>query len=329
MSNISRKNNDFSVFIKLLVFLALVFLTFLIYKGCFGKNAKLTGFVRHSKNYVIAGNYNSATDELNKALELDNSNPLIYDAFGFMYNSRADIEQAKNYYSQALEKGMKYSGIFEHRKYGQNYLSKGKYAQALVEFEHYNKLVPGDRKGLLGQGISFHALEKIPEAIETYKKGLAAAPGNADLTKYLDLAQKQKDKDAIDYIYDTNGVPVLRRSVARGKLIFSAESNMDKIIGYSSDKLKLGLLEKMGSNFPGNTITLCIDSRMQRIASAALNTPGAVVILDPKTGAILAAVSNPKFHPDKIEKELSRYKAMKNNVFLNRAFEGLYEPGSI
>lgn len=328
-TNLGRKNKDFSVFVRFLALLALVFLTFVVYKGCFGKNAKLAGFVRHSKSYVLAGNYNSATDELNKALALDSSNPLIYDGFGFMYNSKEDSAQARDYYAQAIEKGMKYSGILEHRKYGQEYLKKGKYEQALIEFEHYNKLIPGDKKGMLGQGISLHALEKIQEAIDVYKKGLVVSPGNSDLTKYLELAQKQKDKDAIDYILDTNGVPVLRRSVAKGKLIFSAEGNMDKIIGYNSDKLKLGLLDKMGKNFPGNTITLCIDSRMQRIASSALNTPGAVVVLDPKTGAILAAVSNPKFHPDKIEKELSRYKAMQNNVFLNRAFEGLYEPGSI
>jgi len=328
-SNLGRKNNDFSVFVNFLAFLALIFLTFMVYQGCFGKNAKLTGLLRHSKNLVLAGNYNDATDELNKALQLDSSNPLIYDAFGFMYNAKEDGEQAKSYYSQAIEKGVKYSGIFAHGKIGQDYLSKGRYAQALIEFEHHNKLVPGDRKGLLGQGISLHALERIQDAIDTYKKGLAVAPGNSELTKYLELAQKQKDKDAIDYIYDRNGVPVLRRSVAKGKLIFSAESNMDKIIGYSSDKLKLGLLDKMGKTFPGNTITLCIDSRLQRIASSALSTPGAVVILDPKTGAILAAVSNPKFNPDKVEKEFSRYKSMKNNVFLNRAFEGLYEPGSI
>jgi len=328
-SNLGRKNKDFSVFVKFLAFVALCVLTYYVYQGFFGKNAKIIGILRHSRNLVLAGQYDAATDDLNKALQLDRVNPLIYDAFGYMYNAKEDSAKAKECYSQALEKGVKYRREFAHDENGRDYFKKGKYSQALIEFEHHNRIVPGDKKGILWQGICLHSLERIQDAIEIYKRGLSVSPGNKELTKYLELAQRQKDSDAIDLIVDRNGVPVLRRSVAKGKLIFSAESNLDKIIGYSSEKLKLGLLDKMGNNFPGNTITLCIDSRLQRIASSALNTSGAVVILDPKTGAILAAVSNPKFNPDKIEKEYSRYRAMKNNVFLNRAFEGLYEPGSI
>jgi peptidoglycan glycosyltransferase len=84
-------------------------------------------------------------------------------------------------------------------------------------------------------------------------------------------------------------------------------------------------------------LTLTIDRRLQDFAAAELGgDPGAVVALDPTTGAILAMVSTPTFDatpisgdPDVAQEPMD---ALRNNPaqpLLPRARQGLYVPGSI
>src|SRR5687768_4371151 len=84
-------------------------------------------------------------------------------------------------------------------------------------------------------------------------------------------------------------------------------------------------------------LTLTIDKRLQDFAAAELGgDPGAVVALDPTTGAILAMVSTPTFDatpisgdPDVAQEPMD---ALRNNPaqpLLPRARQGLYVPGSI
>lgn len=79
----------------------------------------------------------------------------------------------------------------------------------------------------------------------------------------------------------------------------------------------------------GSSLTLTIDSRVQRAAAEALaGRPGAVVALDGKTGAVLAIASAPGFDPNQIND--SDYAASLGNstALINRATQSLYTPGS-
>jgi penicillin-binding protein 2 len=93
---------------------------------------------------------------------------------------------------------------------------------------------------------------------------------------------------------------------------------------------------------PGGNIALSIDSRVQsalydNIKDLADNTGfegGAGIIMDTRTGEILAMTSYPEFNPQVIsdKADTSAIKAMLNSPdlpFLNRATDGLYTPGSI
>src|SRR6266567_4092373 len=52
----------------------------------------------------------------------------------------------------------------------------------------------------------------------------------------------------------------------------------------------------------GNDLVLTVDSLLQKAATESLgNRRGAVVALDPRTGAILAMVSAPSFDPNQID----------------------------
>jgi peptidoglycan glycosyltransferase len=94
-----------------------------------------------------------------------------------------------------------------------------------------------------------------------------------------------------------------------------------------------------GKTTKGATVLLTVDSRAQNAAYEALKAtgkPGAVVALDPKTGAILAMASYPSFDPN----ELAIHDGTKFNKvdhqllvdptqpLVNRALQGTYPPGS-
>jgi peptidoglycan glycosyltransferase len=58
------------------------------------------------------------------------------------------------------------------------------------------------------------------------------------------------------------------------------------------------------------------------------NRVGAAVAIDPKTGEILAMVSNPTYNANAIDEQGEALRADPNNPLLNRATQGLYPPGS-
>jgi peptidoglycan glycosyltransferase len=70
--------------------------------------------------------------------------------------------------------------------------------------------------------------------------------------------------------------------------------------------------------------------KVQRAAAAALgDRKGAVIALDPKTGAVLAMVSYPRYDPNKLDSIWQDLNANPDKPFLNRATQGLYPPGSV
>lgn len=84
----------------------------------------------------------------------------------------------------------------------------------------------------------------------------------------------------------------------------------------------------------GNSLVLTIDSRVQREAEAAFGSQaGAAVVMDVKTGEILAFVSNPTFDPalfaGRIPADIwKRYLEDKRRPLENKALAGQYPPGS-
>lgn len=86
---------------------------------------------------------------------------------------------------------------------------------------------------------------------------------------------------------------------------------------------------------PGANLILTIDKHLQEIAEEAMsNQTGAVVILDPATGEILAMVSKPGYDPNLLSHLVSREQWEKlatdpRHPLINRSLQGLYPPGSI
>jgi peptidoglycan glycosyltransferase len=79
----------------------------------------------------------------------------------------------------------------------------------------------------------------------------------------------------------------------------------------------------------GNSLITTIDLRLQRAAEVALGLRrGAVVVLKPSTGEILAAASRPGFDPNRLDEDWDQLRTHPDSPLLNRVTQGLYPPGS-
>jgi peptidoglycan glycosyltransferase len=86
----------------------------------------------------------------------------------------------------------------------------------------------------------------------------------------------------------------------------------------------------VGNAHRGADLKLTINMAVQRVAAEALgDRKGAVVALDPRTGAVLAMVSYPRYDPNKVDSLWKDINSDLDKPLLNRATQGLYPPGSV
>lgn len=83
---------------------------------------------------------------------------------------------------------------------------------------------------------------------------------------------------------------------------------------------------------PGDNVVTTLNYSLQETAYQALGSNrGAVVVLEPSTGKILAMVSKPDFDPNTIASDWESIISntdSENSILVNRATQGLYPPGS-
>lgn len=112
----------------------------------------------------------------------------------------------------------------------------------------------------------------------------------------------------------------------------------EELIGTSTELLNQNLAELLGTrDETGNTVQITIDPRVQAAARQALGDRiGAVVALQPRTGAVLGLYSNPPFDPNPLsshngEEILSTWEAYREDPadpLVNRVTRALFAPGS-
>ena len=86
----------------------------------------------------------------------------------------------------------------------------------------------------------------------------------------------------------------------------------------------------VGNPHRGADLKLTVSVALQRVAADALGERrGAVVALDPRTGAVLAMVSYPRYDPNDIDERWKEINSDPGRPLLNRATQGLYPPGSV
>jgi peptidoglycan glycosyltransferase len=128
--------------------------------------------------------------------------------------------------------------------------------------------------------------------------------------------------DVVGYSTQTRNQTGLERSY--NDYLTGSNANLDTVFHATLDKLK-------GSTVKGNNVYLTLKPAAQALALRELRGKcGAVVAMNPTTGAVYVLASSPPYNPNLIEKHYQQ--ALRSGgrcgPLLNRATAGKYQPGS-
>ncbi len=176
-------------------------------------------------------------------------------------------------------------------------------------------------------GLGLPAVEILTEADRVYPQGTLASHvlGYVGAPDPKDEDRNQRSywpvmigKRGLEKRYDD-----LLRGTAGGRLV-----RVD-VSGFKHDEI--GFRDPV----PGGDLMLALDVAVQRSAEKALtDVVGAVVVMDPRNGDVLALASSPDFDPNSFSPSISfatwsRAVEDSRKPLFNRAVSGQYAPGSI
>jgi penicillin-binding protein A len=154
-------------------------------------------------------------------------------------------------------------------------------------------------------------------------------------------------------IVDRNGrVLASSEQTPNGPVRHYSDPTMAPVTGYFSDRYGAAGLEDSFSRYlrgdvqanpfdalagqllhrtpVGDDLHLTVDSKIQSVAVQQMGSDrGAIVAMDPRSGAILAMVSTPYFDPNQVDGQMARLQSDAGKPLYNRATQGLYTPGSV
>jgi peptidoglycan glycosyltransferase len=118
-------------------------------------------------------------------------------------------------------------------------------------------------------------------------------------------------------------------SVLYGRSGIEEELN-DDLIGQATNLGVQSWVDRLLGRKPkGANVQLTLVPAVQKEAQKALSGQrGAIVVLDPKTGALIASASAPTYDPANLEEDWARLSKDTGAPLLNRPTQGLYPPGS-
>ena len=118
-------------------------------------------------------------------------------------------------------------------------------------------------------------------------------------------------------------------SVRYGRSGIEAQLN-DELTGQASDLGVQNWVDKLLGRRPkGADVRLTLVPAVQKVAQSELQgQKGAIVVLDPTTGALIASASAPTYDPANLEDRWAELSKDASAPLLNRPTQGLYVPGS-
>ena len=87
--------------------------------------------------------------------------------------------------------------------------------------------------------------------------------------------------------------------------------------------------EIMNQRVQGDTLHITLNHQLQAFCYQQLaGKAGAIVVMEPKTGKVLAMTSTPDFDPQTVSEQWDTLLTSTDAIFMNRASQGRYAPGS-
>lgn len=143
----------------------------------------------------------------------------------------------------------------------------------------------------------------------------------------LATSERLGNKYVRKYVYGETSVTITGYT-AMGKTGLEAAENFQLI------KLHHEILQRLkniftGAELVGNHIVTSIEMKIQQKVVDLLGTQkGAIVVVEPSTGRILAMASSPSFDPNSVAEKWDYLRENESSPLVNRATQGLYPPGS-
>lgn len=189
---------------------------------------------------------------------------------------------------------------------------------------------------LIGYMVYFNVVKKDEILNSPYNKRQNSAAefvlrGNIESSDGKVLARTEVDEEGNEtrvYPYDDVFAHVVGY-FTNGKSGLETIANYELLTSHSFilDKMKN---EFQGKKNEGDTVVTTLDASLQQAAYDALGDyNGAVVVMEPDTGKILAMVSKPDFNPNTLASDWDELvNDESSSSLVNRATQGQYAPGS-
>jgi peptidoglycan glycosyltransferase len=164
----------------------------------------------------------------------------------------------------------------------------------------------------------------------------------ADRTPVAESVRSRDRNDPLEYVRHYPDGPRYGMitgfySLVFGRTLVEQEFN-SYLLGRAPEQFAQNVTDLLTArSSPGGTLVLTLDRATQAAAQDALgDRKGAVVALDPRTGAVLAMTTFPRYDPndlsshdpERIRRNWDRLVKDPDGPLLNRAAGGLYPPGS-
>ncbi|MBQ9359987.1 MAG: penicillin-binding protein 2 [Lachnospiraceae bacterium] len=181
--------------------------------------------------------------------------------------------------------------------------------------------------------VQFYAKSMVNDSHNTRKKDLAkqVIRGSIYAADGSVLAQEALDgegKEVRNYPYGELFAHVVGFA-SMGSTGIESAADVDLLTSNApvSEKLQK---EMAGVRNTGDNIYTSLRPDLQEVCYSALgNYKGAIVVMEAKTGRILAMISKPDFNPNTVSENWAAISAdSDNSPLVNRATQGLYPPGS-
>ncbi|HZD01070.1 MAG TPA: penicillin-binding protein 2 [Actinomycetes bacterium] len=195
---------------------------------------------------------------------------------------------------------------------------------------------------LYWQVLAADRLKDDPRNSRVLIKEYSIERGQIVLPDGTPVARSVATKDQLKYERRYQQGPRYGMITGFDSLVFGrtlAESRFNSfLLGKAPEQFAQNLSDLLTSRpNPGGTLVLTLDPAAQRAAEGTLaDRKGAVVALDPTTGAVLAMTTFPRYDPndlsshdtEKVRKAWAKLNKDRDKPLLNRAAGELYPPGS-
>lgn len=296
----------FGLFVYLLIFLRLVYLQ--LFKGEYYKKLAQRNYVRKRVIYPQRGDI---LDRRGEKLAYDTPKYILlldHQKLQEEDNLREVLSNVEKLFGVKLD----YESIKNKKAIEPIFLTELKTQEDIDKFYNYSYKLPGvfintvpTRNYPLGE-VCAHVV------------GYVSYPTEKHFQRYADRIGSQSLVGAygLERAFDAE----LLGKVGAEEVMVNAVGRIIRNLGYKEPE-------------KGITILTTIDSRIQKIAYEVFrdsgHKAGAVLIMDTRTGEVLALLSYPSFDPNRITDLWHQYNNDKFRPLFNRATQGKYPPASV